>query len=340
MTDTALLQDFLTDQAELTRRSPMTVYQSRRVTTRFLVFLTQHQLTLTQAHQQGQLARLAVQWLQGIRAAGAKSESLHTYLGKLNAFLDYAVACRQLPENPMRNARLQRQRIGRTRVLTVPEVERLLLQPDRATPKGLRDWALLTFLYATGARPSEVAAAERADLTDDLFHLRHGKKSRQRLIPLVENGLHSLRRYLSQRRDDHPALFVGARGRPLSASHITRLVRHYADQAGLESDSAEGGQVTAMTLRHCYGSHLIEAGMEPELVARLMGHSSLQETSVYVHVTLEDQRRELEKLPPFFEVDWGPAQAVIEAEKKKRQKKKDRQQKRQRKNPPKPQRKT
>jgi len=303
MTDSALLQDFLTDQAQLTRRSPQTVYQSRRVASRFLAFLTRQQLTLAQAHQRGLLARLAVQWLQGIRAAGAKAESLHTYLGKLRAFLDYAVACQQLPENPMRNLRIHRQRIGRTRVLTVPEVERLLEQPDPTTPTGLRDWALLVFLYATGARPSEVAAAERTDLVDDLFHVRHGKKSRQRLIPLPEYGLQSLRQYLSRRQDDHPALFLGARGRALSARRITALVRRYARQAGLETDAEQLGHVTAMTLRHCYGTHLIEAGMEPEVVARLMGHSSLQETSIYVHVTLEDQRRELEKLP-WSDPDW------------------------------------
>ena len=306
MTDQALLTDFLTDQSAIARRSPHTVSQSQQVVSRFLRFLAERQLTLNEADSQGKLAPLAVQWLQGARANGTKPGSLHLYLGKLKAFGDYAVACQYLPENPMSNLRVQRQRIGRTRVLSVPETERLLQQPDLNNRMGLRDSALLTFLYSTGARPSEVAAADRSDVIGDLFHIRQGKKSRQRFVPLPSTGLERLQLYLSARRDDHPALFLGLRKQRLSPNHLTQLVKHHAQQAGL------GDEVTAMTLRHCYGSHLVEAGMEPETVALLRGHSSLEETSVYVQVTLEDQRRAVEKLPwadpDSWDIDWEELQ--------------------------------
>jgi len=313
MTDQALLTDFLSDQSALARRSTHTVQKSQEVVSRFLRFLAEHQLTLTEADSQGELAPLAVQWLQGVRAKGTKPGSLHLYLvelceffRKLKAFGDYAVACQYLPENPMSDLRIQRQRLGRTRVLTVPETERLLQQPDLNNRMGLRDSALLTFLYTTGARPSEVAAADRSDIVEDLFHVRHGKKSRQRFVPIPSAGLERLQLYLSARRDEHPALFVGLRKQRLSPNQITQVVKDHARQAGL------GDEVTAMTLRHCYGSHLVEAGMEPETVALLMGHRSLEETSVYVHVTLEDQRRELEKLPSadpdWWGIDWDEVQ--------------------------------
>lgn len=172
------------------------------------------------------------------------------------------------------------------RVLRPDQVAALLTAPDRDTPAGSRDRAVLEVLYGTGARVSEVAGLDLAavDLDGGLVRL-FGKGRKERIVPLGEIGTDALVDYLSRGRPalvaGHPAtdaVFLSSRGSRLGVRSIRRLVHHHAEAAGV-------GSVTPHTLRHSYATHLLEGGADLRAVQELLGHVSLGTTQRYTHLS-------------------------------------------------------
>jgi integrase/recombinase XerD len=185
------------------------------------------------------------------------------------------------------------------KALPVAEVERLLAHacagsPEAFGPLGLRDRALLEFLYGTGARISEAvgAAVDDVDLTDGTAVL-HGKGGRSRLVPVGGYACRALADYLTRAR---PALvtagrgvpggvmFLNARGGPLSRQSAWTILRRAADRAGLASS------VSPHTLRHSFATHLLDGGADVRVVQELLGHASVTTTQVYTLVTVDKLR--------------------------------------------------
>lgn len=195
-------------------------------------------------------------------------------------------------------AGLATSRAGRSlpRVLRTDEVERVLAVPD-TSPRGLRDRALLEFLYASGARVSELVG-----LDDDALDLSarsarlFGKGSRERMVPLGEPVRAALARWLT---DGRPALtaapttvvFCDAAGRRLDPRSVRRVVERCAAAAGLP-------KVTPHTLRHSYATHLLEGGADLRSVQELLGHAALATTQIYTHVSREQLRSAYEHAHP------------------------------------------
>lgn len=189
-------------------------------------------------------------------------------------------------------------RSGRSlpRVLRVDEVERMLAVPD-TSPTGLRDRALLEFLYASGARVSELVGLddEDVDLVAGTARL-WGKGSKERMVPLGEPVRAALARWLDEGR---PALvggmtavvFCGPRGDRLDPRTVRRTVERCAAAAGLT-------KVTPHTLRHSYATHLLEGGADLRSVQELLGHAALATTQIYTHVTREQLRSAYEHAHP------------------------------------------
>lgn len=195
-------------------------------------------------------------------------------------------------------AGLATSRTGRSlpRVLRVDEVERMLAVPD-GSPSGLRDRAILEFLYASGARVSELVG-----LLDDAVDLRtgsarlFGKGDKERIVPLGQPVCAALARWLEAGR---PALVVGPtsavfcdrRGRTLDPRAVRRIVERAATAAGL-------ARVTPHTLRHSYATHLLEGGADLRSVQELLGHAALATTQIYTHVSMQQLRSAYEHAHP------------------------------------------
>jgi site-specific recombinase XerD len=171
------------------------------------------------------------------------------------------------------------------RVLRPDEVDRLLAAPDTRTPVGLRDRALLEFLYASGARVSEACSLdlEGLDLAQQQVRL-FGKGAKERLAPLGEPAVDALRDYLAAGRSQligsrtTDAVFLNTRGDRLGVRDARTAVQHAAIEAGL-------GQVTPHTLRHSFATHLLECGADIRVVQELLGHASLATTQRYTHLS-------------------------------------------------------
>jgi len=195
-------------------------------------------------------------------------------------------------------AGLATSRAGRSlpRVLRSDEVERMLSVPD-TSPRGLRDRALLEFLYASGARVSELVGLDddALDLTARSARL-FGKGSRERMVPLGEPVRAALARWLTEGR---PALtaapttvvFCDGAGRRLDPRSVRRVVERCAAVAGLP-------KVTPHTLRHSYATHLLEGGADLRSVQELLGHAALATTQIYTHVSREQLRSAYEHAHP------------------------------------------
>ncbi|SDB84735.1 integrase/recombinase XerD [Raineyella antarctica] len=185
------------------------------------------------------------------------------------------------------------------KALAVDQVEALLGAPDRDTPVGLRDAALLELLYGTGARISEVV---RLDVDDVGRTLRApadqprairllGKGSKERLVPLGSYAADALEAWLvrgrpgiAARSAGTPALFLNTRGARLSRQTAWEVVRRAAEAAGLDVE------ISPHTLRHSYATHLLDGGADVRVVQELLGHASVTTTQIYTLVTVDHLR--------------------------------------------------
>ncbi len=185
-------------------------------------------------------------------------------------------------------------------VLSEAQVGRLLDAPSRRTPIGLRDRALLSLLYSTGLRRSEVSSLDVADvdLTEGTVFVRRGKGGKPRLVPLGESAAQDVVAYVTKGRPElaeghqmprTPALFVGVagpgrahQGHRLEPEGVSQLVSRACEKAGL------GRLVRSHALRHAFATHLLRAGADVRHVQRLLGHASVVTTETYTHVAIKD----------------------------------------------------
>ncbi|TDC28176.1 site-specific tyrosine recombinase XerD [Micromonospora sp. 15K316] len=188
------------------------------------------------------------------------------------------------------------------RALPVDDVVRLLetagpvTVTGSAAPLALRDRALLEFLYGTGARISEAVGAAVDDVDpDEGSVLLRGKGGRTRLVPVGGYAVEALRAYLVRARPTlagagrgTPAVFLNARGGPLSRQGAWTILRRAAERAGLPVDGPAA--VSPHTLRHSYATHLLDGGADVRVVQELLGHASVTTTQVYTLVTVERLR--------------------------------------------------
>ena len=172
--------------------------------------------------------------------------------------------------------------------LTEQDVELLLNAPDTQTPLGLRDRTMFEVLYATGLRVTELVTLRVTQVSMDMGVVRvMGKGSKERLVPLGEESLDWLRRYLAEGRPVllagkvADALFVTARAEGMTRQMFWYLIKKQAKTGGLHKP------MSPHTLRHAFATHLLNHGADLRVVQMLLGHSDISTTQIYTHVARE-----------------------------------------------------
>jgi integrase/recombinase XerD len=163
---------------------------------------------------------------------------------------------------------------------------------DLETPEGLRDRALLEFLYGTGARVSEAVGLDVDDVDlDELTVVVTGKGDKQRMLPIGQFAAQAVTAYLVRGRPSlasrgrgTPRLFVNSLGRPLSRQSAYGVIQQAAARAGITAT------VSPHTLRHSFATHLLERGADVRVVQELLGHASVTTTQIYTMVTVDTLR--------------------------------------------------
>lgn len=177
------------------------------------------------------------------------------------------------------------------------EIDAMLSVPDRARAQGRRDYALLLFLYNTGARASEAARVSVADLAPDIRSVRlDGKGRKVRTCPLWSRTAEVLRELLGPRIDGprEAPVFLNVHGRPITRYGIHGLVVRTANKAAETVPSLRDKRVSPHTVRHATAVHLLRAGVDINTIRAWLGHVSLETTNRYAEVDLEMKAKALQ----------------------------------------------
>lgn len=231
-------------------------------------------------------------YLAYLKQAQYSAKTLNRHLSALRGFYKWMQREKLIAIDPtlaLSNPRTPR---NLPHTMTDSDVNKLLESCDVSTAIGLRDRAFLEFLYATGARISEVASLklDQIDLDNGTVRL-FGKGSKERIVPLYESAIEWLKKYLRSSRPalllkdkkgcTHSALFISVRGKNMSADSLRKVFSSYLIVAGLDSS------LSPHAVRHTYATELLGGGADLRIVQELLGHESLSTTQVYTHLSVD-----------------------------------------------------
>jgi integrase/recombinase XerD len=228
-------------------------------------------------------------WLADQFHAKAKATSVARRLSTLRRFYRLQLERGTVREDPTTRVHAPKRPRRLPKLLSEAQVEALLAAPDTSATLGLRDRAMLETLYATGLRVSELVGLRMTQVSLDMGVVRVlGKGSKERLVPLGDEAVEWLQRYLAQAR---PALagearsesvFLTTRHTPLTRQAFWALIKRYA----VKSDIAPAA-LSPHVLRHAFATHLLNHGADLRVVQLLLGHADITTTTIYTHVARE-----------------------------------------------------
>lgn len=218
--------------------------------------------------------------------AGASARSNARLLSTLKQYYRHLVRLGDRQDNP--TALISAPRIHRSLPQSMAEsdVEKLLQAPDLESDYGLRDRCMLELMYSSGLRVSELVGLQLNQVNTRLGLVRLvGKGSKERVVPVGEEALHWLTRYLEQARPGlqglkapSDALFLSSRGSAITRQAFWQNIKKHLLKAGVKS------AFSPHSLRHAFATHLLNHGADLRTVQMLLGHSSLSTTQIYTHI--------------------------------------------------------
>ncbi len=226
--------------------------------------------------------------LGGLRKSGLAANSVNRVLAAIRGFCKYLVSESVIQKSPVANVELARTWLHLPDTLSREEINLLLAQPGTATACALRDTAMLELLYATGIRVSELVSLTMSSVNWQVGYLvALGKGSKERIVPIGRSAYVLLRQYVDEARPlltqgkAMDILFTNRSGKPLTRQGFWKIVKKYAEQAGLHK------RVHPHTFRHSFASHLLEGGADLRSVQVMLGHADISTTQMYTHITRE-----------------------------------------------------
>jgi integrase/recombinase XerD len=226
-----------------------------------------------------------VSWLSK-RNLSARSQGRH--ISAIRQFFRFLAAEGLNDKNPAADIEMPKIPKRLPNHLGVGDIDRILGAIEANTPRHIRDYSMISVMYATGLRVSELVALKMDDVDSARGFLSTlGKGSKERVIPIGEMAVAAIARYLSEARTEllkgteSDFLFVARRGQPLTRQAFFKLLKSYARLAGIEKD------VSPHQIRHSFATHLIEGGADLRALQVLLGHSDLSSTEIYTHLNKE-----------------------------------------------------
>jgi len=221
-------------------------------------------------------------------ARKTRPRSAARYTSSLKRFYRHLLRENLIASDPTLNLASPKLPRSLPKSLSEAEVEALLGVPDTDTALGLRDRAMLEVLYATGLRVSELVGLRLTAVSLDAGVLRvTGKGNKERLVPLGEEAVNWVGRYLKESRaalmarNQCDQLFVTARGGAMTRQAFWYLIKRHARGAGLTRP------LSPHTLRHAFATHLLNHGADLRVVQMLLGHADISNTQIYTTVARE-----------------------------------------------------
>ncbi len=226
------------------------------------------------------------------RHAGSKATSSNRRLTVFKRYFRWALREHLLGADPTLRMSSAKQALRVPKTLSEAQVEALLGAPAVDNPLGLRDRTMLELMYASGLRVSELVTLKSVNLSLSEGALRvTGKGAKERLVPFGEVAHEWVTRYLAEARAvilkgrPSDALFVTARGGPMTRQMFWKLVKAHAVRGGVHVP------LSPHTLRHAFATHLLNHGADLRAVQLLLGHADISTTTIYTHVARERLRQ-------------------------------------------------
>jgi integrase/recombinase XerD len=223
-----------------------------------------------------------------LAARRGRSSSAARMLSTLKRFYRYCLREHRIAADPTLKLDPPKRAPRFPKSLSEADVEALLAAPDAATALGLRDRAMLEVLYASGLRVSELVGMKTFEASLDAGVVRVlGKGSKERLVPLGEEAVSWVQRYLRESRPalmkkkQSDALFVTGRGAGMTRQAFWHLIKRYGRRA------IPAKLLSPHVLRHAFATHLINHGADLRVVQMLLGHADISTTQIYTHVARE-----------------------------------------------------
>ena len=209
--------------------------------------------------------------------------TLNRKLSSVNAFFDFCYKSQFSQEK----TKLRFAKIPKLlpKFLSYKEIQNSLELIDKSTLLGLRDYALILFLYATGARISECLALAREDIEGDWLHIRHAKGEKERIVPIAHVAKKAIDKYLYEMKSQKEFVWCNYKGARLSRISAYKITQKYLG-------------VSPHILRHSYATSLITGGADLRVVQELLGHASLLTTQIYTHIQKQDLKDTVEVCHP------------------------------------------
>ena len=238
-------------------------------------------------------------YIDTLYQAGLASRSISRHITTLRNFHSFLVERGAAQSDPTSLLSTPKQWQSLPKYLNSEEIGRLIASPDTSRPAGLRDHAMLEFLYATGLRVSELCKVRVSDVEMSLGYVRVlGKGNKHRLVPVGAAALKAVEEFARSgrpallRRRSSPYLFVTARGSAMTRQGFWKLLRGYGRQAGIFHD------LTPHVLRHTFATHLLEGGADLRSVQTMLGHVDISTTQIYTHVMRARLRKTIDEHHP------------------------------------------
>jgi integrase/recombinase XerD len=229
-----------------------------------------------------------IQQYLAVRFPQSKARSISRLIASLRRFYRYLMRDNKISLDP--TIQIQSPKLPRSlpKSLNEDEVLALLDAPNLNESAGLRDRAMLELLYACGLRVSELVGVKvtEVSINDGVVRVT-GKGSKTRLVPMGEEAVDWISRYLSEARPDIlqkrlcDALFVTNRGQAMTRQAFWYLIKRYALLAGINKP------MSPHVLRHAFATHLLNHGADLRVVQMLLGHADISTTQIYTHVARE-----------------------------------------------------
>lgn len=225
--------------------------------------------------------------LEQLRMQGKTSRTVARHISSIRSFHQFLLREKRAETDPTVHLEMPIIEQKLPNVLSIQEIEAILMAPNRSKPQGKRDVAMLELLYGSGMRISELIALDLADIHLTMGFVRvFGKGGKERIVPLGKSAITALSAYLDgargQLQGKYPkteAFFINQRGKRLTRQGCWKLMKEHALKAGIKHD------LTPHTLRHSFATHLVENGADLRAVQEMLGHADISTTQIYTHIS-------------------------------------------------------
>jgi len=260
--------DFLRIERQVARN---TIEAYERDIERYLKFLQAHGKL-----QSFQITQSDIEaFLEKLHKLHLSSSSISRNLSAIRSFHRFLIGENVLDTDPTANITVPKPWMKLPEVLDVQDVENLINQPDLSSEKGIRDRAILEFLYATGVRVSELVNLKLADIIwNEIRYIPVGQSA----LKWVKEYELNVRRKLAALGKSGDRVFLNRFGKKLSRQSVWKILKEYAAEAGIQKF------ISPHSLRHSFATHLLEGGADLRAVQEMLGHADIITTQIYTHL--------------------------------------------------------